>query len=111
MPNFRSFGGKTPAASFRSFGGKALSYLYGGYGAKAMLWGSPLNQLAWKGITTIAHSTGLGGMSDGSYMAGNTHHAVANGLNDRRPITSYQNAVAAARNVLERQSKRQRGGL
>lgn len=104
MPNFRSFGGKSTSGSFRALGGKHSSSMYDGFGGKGF-------SVSGSKVVTVPHTLGMGGMSDGSYMAGNTYNAVANGLNDRRAIPSFRNADAAGSNQLERQSKRQKGGM
>lgn len=103
---YKVFGGKAVAGLYRGLGHKYTSDSHRGFGHKHRA------HSGGSGIRTVPHSTGLGGTNDGGFLSGNTHNALANGQNDKRPtISSYNNRARAAGNQLERQTKRQRGGL
>ena len=101
---FRVFGSKLQSHHLRTAGQKLHSGNHHGHGAKHHSGGSGAGAFA------VPHTSGLGSLPNGSYHSGNTHHAVANGQNDRRP-TDYHNASRAGRNQIERASKRQKGGM
>ena len=103
---YRAFGGKAISGIYRGFGHKHTSKNHRGFGHKHR------TQSGGASVFSVPHSVGLGNINDGSFFSGNTYNAVSNGLNDKRPTpTSFANRARAGGNQLERQTKRQRGGL
>lgn len=101
---FTPIGGKGSSTTFATVGHKYHSSNFGTVGSKRM------GTAAGRSVFSIPHTSGLGSLNDGSYFSGNTHNALANGQVDKRP-TPYYNKLQATGNQLERQTKRQRGGL
>jgi hypothetical protein len=98
----RAFGGKV-AGEFRTIGAK-LTASHAVTGSK---WTGHHGK--GPGFVSAPHATGLGSLNNGEFHAGNTHNAVANGLNDKRPNT-YQ-AANTGTNQLERATKKTKGGI